>query len=125
ALENELGDRLLQSVRDAELTLQGVADETDELDVEGIVQAKALTQFLDIRDGRVLAQHAGDRIAHIAENHEGDEGDGQHDQHGLTEAPQDEGEHGVRLLASDTTPRGSLSLPRGVKSVPAYLSMTT
>ena len=93
ALEDHAVDRLGGAVAEAELALGGVADEAEELDRRGVVEAELLPQRLAFAGRRVLADHAVDRVADIAEQGEGHEPDHQQDSDRLDQASQDEGEH--------------------------------
>ncbi|CFN63945.1 Uncharacterised protein [Bordetella pertussis] len=91
---DQAGDLLALAQRNAEIALQGVADEAGELDRRRVVQAEALAQLDPLGVGGVLPQHDGDGIADVLEKHESQQGDGEHDRRGLQDAAQNECKHG-------------------------------
>ena len=100
ALGDQVADRALVAVGNAEFALRRAGDEACELGGHGGVQAKLFAQILPLFGGGVFGQHAVHRVADEAEHGEGDQGHGQHDQDGLDETPEDEGCHGngLRML---------------------------
>ena len=70
-----------------------LTQEMPELHEEGLVQPQVGAQFADLLGRGVLPEQEDHRIADILEQQEGDEGDRDHDDHGLDQAAQDEGEH--------------------------------
>lgn len=69
--------------RDAEISLDRIADEAGELHGRGIVQAQFVPQFGALGIGGVLAQHDGHGVAHVLKQHEGQQGNGDHHRGGL------------------------------------------
>src|SRR5690242_6316197 len=112
-LEDHAVDRLGGAVAQPEPAFRGVTDEMEELDRRGVVEAKLLLQRLAFAGGRVLADHAVDRVADITEQGEGHEPDDQQDSDRLDQASQDECEH---FLMSSRPPTSSRI---GAKTEPA------
>jgi hypothetical protein len=77
-----------------EFPLGGIADEAGELHRERLIEPEVGAQLKALLRCRVLPEDVRDRVAHVLEQHEGDERDRQHDEDGLHEAANDEGEHG-------------------------------
>ncbi len=101
ALQDHAVDRLGGAVAQAEPAARGVADEMQELDRCRIVQAELLAQRLALDGRRVLADHAVDRIADVAEQEEGHEAHRQQHGDGLDQSAQDESEHFPRILNAE------------------------
>ena len=96
ALQDHAADRLGRAVAKAELALHGIADEVQELDRRGIVEAELLAQRFALLHRGVLADHGVDRVADIAEQEEGDDAHRQQHGDGLQQASEDESEHRCR-----------------------------
>ncbi|CFN71416.1 Uncharacterised protein [Bordetella pertussis] len=73
--------------------MHGVADKARELHHERIVQPQVDAQLRALLRRGVLPDHAGDRIAHIAEHRKGDQCHGQHDQQRLKKSSRYESKH--------------------------------
>ena len=81
---------------EAELALHRVAEEVRELHEERLVEAEVGAQLRAICSGVASCPSMNDhRVADVLEQHEGDERHREHDEHGLDQAAQDEGEHRV------------------------------
>jgi hypothetical protein len=93
AFGDERRDRARLAVGDAEIALGGIAEEAEELDREGLVEAKALREFGAVLQRRFLAHHVGDRIADEAEHGKGDESHSDENERSLEKAAEDEGDH--------------------------------
>jgi hypothetical protein len=90
---SRISDETLRPSR-SEVAPRGVADELRELHEERLIEAEAFAQCLPLGRRSVLADHEGDRIARVLEQHERHERDHQHHQDGLHGTAQHEGKHG-------------------------------
>ncbi|KAG1244379.1 hypothetical protein G6F65_021838 [Rhizopus arrhizus] len=93
AFFKQFADGPALAVRDTEIALHRITDEAGELHHEGIVQAELDTQLRALFRRGVLADHAGDRVAHIAEHGERDQRHRQHHQHRLDKPLRNKGKH--------------------------------
>ena len=93
ALQDQLHHRLLQTVGNAEVALNGVADKPAELDHERIIQTQSRAQRLAVLQRGFLTDHGADRIADIAKQRKRHECDDQHNDGRLHHPADDKGKH--------------------------------
>ena len=91
--EDDLPDRPRLLIGEAESPPCRAADEAGELDNEGGVEPQFLAQPFAVGLRCVLPNHVVDRVADIVEQRKSDQRHGQHHQHRLQQALDDEGEH--------------------------------
>ena len=75
--------------------LGGVFNETDILNQKGIVQSHLVPYHRPFFRGYPFADDIPDRVADLVFNRKPHQADHQHDQHGLDDASDDEGKHGL------------------------------
>ena len=93
ASPDQIGDRLLELIGNAEIEPRRVSEKAEGLHDRGIVEPELLAQRRALALGRLDADHLVHRVADIAEQQECDEAD--RDQHADRgeEATDDEGDH--------------------------------
>jgi hypothetical protein len=79
----------------AELPLHGIGKKVPELHEKGLIQPQVGAQGTNLLRRGVLPQKEYDRVTHVLKQQERDEGHRGHDDHGLKQAAQDKGEHGL------------------------------
>ena len=92
-LGDQLGDRPLELIGDAEIEMQRVPYETHELHEYRVVQAERLAQLIALLEAGLDPDHLVDGIADETEERECNQGHHQDDQDGFEGAADDEGEH--------------------------------
>ena len=95
ALDDHGRNRPLLAQALPEVSLRRAPEEVRVLQVEGLIEAKEMSDTFALLGGGVLPEHEHDGIADEAKQREGDEPHDEHDQHGLKDSAGDEGNHGM------------------------------
>ena len=95
AFADQLGDRLLELIGDAEVEVRRVGEKARRLHDRRLIETQLMTQLLALEDRGFDAHHLIDGIADEAEHRERDQPHRDHDADRREEAVEREGDHGA------------------------------